>query len=377
MVPNLRFIFNDDYKEIKLKNICTITGGYAFDSTKMKSSGEYQIVKMSNLYNGILDLSRNPSFINNPSLKELDFMIKDGDILITLTGTVNKRDYGYTVQIESQEKLLINQRCALIKAKNINPKYLFYLLNTKTFLNQFYSASTGGTGNQTNVSTKDMLNFKILVPKIDEQYKIGTLLAKIDEHIKTQSKIIEDLQLLKKRISTILFDVYSRKCSFYSLEDLVSTESIKEFQVQTRDYLIDGTFEVVDQGKKEIIGYSNDSNRLYTKTPVIIYGDHTTIVKYRDKPFIIGGDGVKLLKAKSGFLQKYIYYVICQYNISSEGYKRHWHILKNILVPVPDYEKQKNIVNILDSFNNKIKNEKKILVKYKKQKDYLLKNMFI
>lgn len=42
--------------KVRLGDICTITGGYAFDSLKMTQKGEYQIIKMGNLYNGIFDL---------------------------------------------------------------------------------------------------------------------------------------------------------------------------------------------------------------------------------------------------------------------------------------------------------------------------------
>lgn len=371
MVPNLRFPeFKENWKITTLGE-CSSKLEYGLGASAIEYDGIHKYIRITDIDDATNQF--NSSNLTSPSFFDDNYKVKQNDILFARTGASVGKTYHYD---DSDGNLYYAG--FLIAAhilKEINSKFVFYntLSNNYKKWVKIMSARSGQPG----INAEEYNNYKFNIPTKEEQDRIALLMEKIDSKIQTQIKIIEDLQLLKKRISTILFDVYSRKCSFYSLEDLVSTESIKEFQVQTRDYLIDGTFEVVDQGKKEIIGYSNDSNRLYTKTPVIIYGDHTTIVKYRDKPFIIGGDGVKLLKAKSGFLQKYIYYVICQYNISSEGYKRHWHILKNILVPVPDYEKQKNIVNILDSFNNKIKNEKKILVKYKKQKDYLLKNMFI
>ena len=371
--------FSNPYKlrKVRLGDICTITGGYAFDSHKMKQQGEYQIIKMGNLYNGIFDLSRNQSFINAPTKKELEYLIQKNDILITLTGTTNKKDYGYTVQIEKPKKLLLNQRCALIRASKVNEKYLFYLLNSNDFLKQFYASSTGGTGNQTNVSINDMLDFKVYISNENDQLKISNILNALDKKISTQIKIIRVLESQKKELSNILFNKYCKDSSYYPLEDIVSSESIKDFQIQTKDYLPNGKFEVVDQGKKEIIGYSDNSNKLYTKVPVIVYGDHTTIIKYREIPFIVGGDGVKLLKAKTGFLQKYIYYAVCQFNISSEGYKRHWNMLKNVLIPIPNYETQKIIIDTLDSFTNKIKNEEALLEKYRLQKQFLLNNLFI
>ena len=129
-VPNLRFDINTNYIDKNLKDLCSIMGGYAFDSNKMRSKGSYQIVKMGNLYNDCLDLARNPSFIDSPTPKELEYSLKQNDIIITLTGTVGKKDYGYTVQIKNESHLLLNQRCALIRPYSINAQYLYYLLKS-------------------------------------------------------------------------------------------------------------------------------------------------------------------------------------------------------------------------------------------------------
>lgn len=203
-VPNLRFTNLNKLVKVRLGDICTITGGYAFDSLKMTQKGEYQIIKMGNLYNGIFDLSRNSSFINAPTKKELDYLIQENDILITLTGTTNKKDYGYTVQMEQPKNLLLNQRCALIRASKVNEKYLFYLLNSNDFLKQFYASSTGGTGNQTNVSINDMLDFKVCISNENDQLKISNILSALDKKILTQIKIIDDLVLQKKYIISSL-----------------------------------------------------------------------------------------------------------------------------------------------------------------------------
>ncbi len=68
---------------------------------------------MGNLYGGKLDLFRNPVFISQNDIDSsiLDRAeIKNGDILITLTRTKYKRDYGYAVCILNPTKLLVNQR---------------------------------------------------------------------------------------------------------------------------------------------------------------------------------------------------------------------------------------------------------------------------
>ena len=197
----MRFDKLKDFHRQKLGTLCTIVGGYAFDSKKMIPKGNYQIVKMGNFYAGKLDLSRTPTFLDNPTQSELSALLKKHDIVITLTGTVNKKDYGYTVQINNENNLLLNQRCALIRAKNnIDSNYLLYLLKSNEFLSQFYASSVGGTGNQTNVSIKAIEQFIVSVPHLDEQKRIGKFLSDIDKRISVQNKIISKYETLIKGI---------------------------------------------------------------------------------------------------------------------------------------------------------------------------------
>ena len=83
----------------------------------IKATAKYQIVKMGNLYQGNLDLDRTPSFIEDATEKELVYLIQENDIGITLTGTVNKHDYGYSYRFGNEKNLLLNQRLGLIRAK--------------------------------------------------------------------------------------------------------------------------------------------------------------------------------------------------------------------------------------------------------------------
>ena len=160
---------------------------------------------MGNLYQNQLDLHRSPSYTDTLTHKAENVILQKDDIAITLTGTNNKRDFGYTYIFNDEKNLLLNQRCGLIRAKG-NPYFLSCLLKTHTFLNQFFESATGGTGNQANVSTKAMEMFSVNTPSLKEQEKIGQLMALLDERIATQNKIIEDLKKLKSAIIEKVFN---------------------------------------------------------------------------------------------------------------------------------------------------------------------------
>ena len=82
--------------------------------------------------------------------------------------------------------------------------------------------------------------------------------------------------------------------------------------------------EVVSQSKDNIDGYFNDETKLIIDLPIILFGDHTRIVKYISSPFIPGADGTKLFKAKC--YPKYLFYLIKYASslIENRGYGRHF-----------------------------------------------------
>jgi len=159
--------------------------------------------------------------------------------------------------------------------------------------------------------------------------------------------------------------------------DVFSTVSNKPYQITTSEYYESGIYEVVDQGKNDIVGYNNNETKVFCSVPIIVYGDHTTIIKYRETPFIVGGDGIKLLTTHTKNNLQYLYYALCQYNILPEGYKRHFSILKNLSIPIPSLEQQQNIAKVLSTIDKKIKKEVAILEKLVLHKKALLQQLFI
>lgn len=190
----------------RIKDVCKPRTGYAFDSKKFQNHG-CQIVRMGNLYGGVLDLSRSPVFISEDELDEKMIeraKIKHGDILITLTGTKYKRDYGYAVCIENPENLYVNQRIlCLTPNENINRDYLLYYLQSNAFRDIFFSNETGGV-NQGNVSSKFVENIDIQIPSIEEQRVIVTelnnMLLKEAQTAELAGCVLQRIDLMKKSI---------------------------------------------------------------------------------------------------------------------------------------------------------------------------------
>ena len=185
-------VLPEDWNVISMGSFSKTEGGYAFKSTKFLLSGKYQVIKMSNLYGGNLDLLRSRSFLNELDKLEEAYLLCENDILITLTGTVGKQDYGYTTIIKNESNLLLNQRVGRIMVGEIvDASYLFYQTKSPAFNSQFFELSKGGTGNQTNVGTKDIDSVCIPFPPTKaEQKAIAEALSDVDGLIDGLEKLI-------------------------------------------------------------------------------------------------------------------------------------------------------------------------------------------
>ena len=130
-------------------------------------------------------------------------------------------------------------------------------------------------------------------------------------------------------------------------------------KIQTSEYEKQGKHIIVDQGQAEIAGYTNREEGLFKEVPVIIFGDHTRVIKYIDEPFFLGADGVKVLRCKEKNANyKYLYYALKSAKIPNTGYNRHFKWLKDVEINYPDSVKQEIIVDILDRVSNVIEKRK-------------------
>ena len=402
-VPNLRFPeFHGEWEKCRLGNIANVTGGYAFKSDTLNSiGGKYQVVKMGNLYQNQLDLHRSPSYTNILTSKAENVILRKGDIAITLTGTNNKRDFGYTYIFNDEKNLLLNQRCGLIRTKG-DPYFLSCLLKTYAFLNQFFESATGGTGNQANVSTKAMEMFSVNTPSLKEQKKIGVLMALLDERIATQNKIIDKLQSLIKGLNDFLYTQYGGEVltSFAELGTSYSGLSGKSAQdfgsgkpfitylnVYSNNVIKENDFQYVaikDDEKQNVVKYGDVLLTLSSETPEEVGVGSVYLGK--EKVYLNSFCfGIHITNTEVAFPPYLSYYVsltafrkfIYPYAQGSTRFNLCKADFEKASIKLPTLENQKRIYSILSHIDNKIITERQMLDLYNSQKQYLLRQMFI
>ena len=138
--------------------------------------------------------------------------------------------------------------------------------------------------------------------------------------------------------------------------DLFVDVTKRAVKIQKKDYLPMGRYPIIDQGQEWCAGFTNEEKGLYRDVPAQIFGDHTRVIKYVDKPFYLGADGVKLLKLREGIQAspRFFYYALKSQRIPDTGYNRHFKWLKESLYHVPTLDEQTHIADVLDTLSTLI-----------------------
>jgi type I restriction enzyme S subunit len=133
-------------------------------------------------------------------------------------------------------------------------------------------------------------------------------------------------------------------------------------KILSSSYLQNGIYPIISQDDKLISGYWNDFDAVFkVEKPVVIFGDHTRVVKYIDFDFVLGADGVKILLPKYFIDARFLFYYLKSIDLVSLGYSRHYKLLKELQIPIPPLPIQQQIVSELDTLTEIITKKKQQL----------------
>jgi hypothetical protein len=120
-------------------------------------------------------------------------------------------------------------------------------------------------------------------------------------------------------------------------------------KVQRKDFLDEGAYPVVSQEEGLINGYWDDPTDLFrVGEPVVVFGDHTKVLKYIDFDFVLGADGVKVLRPQRFLVPKFFFYQLQAAELGTLGYARHYRLLRQLEIAYPSPPEQRRIVRVLD-----------------------------
>jgi type I restriction enzyme S subunit len=247
-----------------------------------------------------------------------------------------------------------NQALSIIRLKRdvgLYPKFVLKALETGVVLEQIEKFK-GGVAQQ-NLSLAQVRDFQIPLPPLAEQQRIVGLLDEAFEGLATAKANAEkNLQNARALFESHLQSVFTQRGEGWvekPFEDCI--EDVKyTTKIQRKDFLEEGEFPIVSQEAEFTNGYWDNAADVFKVTrPVVIFGDHTQVLKYIDFDFVLGADGVKLLPPKPFLNPKFFFYALRSAPLKSLGYARHYRLLKELQIGYPDMNTQVAIAKKLDA----------------------------
>ena len=190
----------EEWNEYRLGDYCDFQNGYAFKSSEFKTNGEYKIVKIKELKDGLVKFFDDSASVDVQDIKEFEkYKIYRNDVLFALTGDpVSKPNplswVGRVSIYRSDENALLNQRtCKIKKSERIDNKFLYYYFRQ---WENFYTLASKATGSasQANISTNTIADTIIKLPPLPTQQKIAAILSSLDDKIELNNKINDNLE---------------------------------------------------------------------------------------------------------------------------------------------------------------------------------------
>lgn len=378
--------FTEEWENHVLQDTVTFSNGKAHENC-VNEDGDYILVNSK-------FVSTNGQ-IQKRVTSQLSPLCKSQFVMV-MSDLPNGKALAKCYYIEEDNKFTLNQRICSFSAKNGNiSKFLMYQINR----NKYYMRFDDGI-NQTNLKKNEVLSCPVFIPSIKEQEKIATLLHLIDERIATQNKIIERYESLirgimvelqkqglkrgtwkKVFLNDILKERNERNSNLYQ----VFSVSVSQGIINQVDHL-GRSFSAKDTSKYNVVHYGD---LVYTKSPTgsFPYGIVKQSLNHESVAVSpLYGVYVPDSLAIGIYLHKYFMSEINTQNylhpLIQKGAKNtinitNQHFLEN-RVPIPlDSNELLLISKLLRSLNDEIRHEQNMLQEYQKQKQYLLRQMFI
>lgn len=393
-VPHLRFPeFSGEWKKHSLGEIGETIIGLTYKPSDVVDNNGIIVFRSSNIKNGMIDYSDLVRV--NKHIKD-KIITKENDILVCARNG-SQRLIGKNAIIKQEDANNTFGAFMMVYRANDNP-FILPLLSTKKYFSQV-GENLGARINQ--ITTSDFNGFEFYFPENHaERTKIAELFRLLDERIATQNKIIDKLQSLikgivyqakidgvrqntwqKKELRKVLQERNEKNTKGYE----VCSVSVTQGVVNQIEYL-GRSFAAKDTLHYNVVKYGDI---VYTKSPTgdFPYG----IVKRSNIRYNVA---VSPLYGVYEPVNDNIGIILHFYFMQPSNALNYLHRLiqkgaKNTIsitngrflentIPLPNSsEETKRLAWLLTAIQNKMVLELDLLSNYQKQKQYLLRQMFI
>ena len=316
-----------------------------------------------------------------------NYLVNNRDILLARTGASTGKSYLYK---QSDGKLYYAGFLIRANVTTHDPYFVFSQLHTHRYW-RWVSIMSARSG-QPGINSQEYSSFPIYTTSIEEESKIAKLLSLLDERIATQNKIIEDLKMLKSAIIEIEYTPNTKTTSHIG-------NVIEQISKRNKNNAIQNVLSVSNRQ-----GFIKQSDQFENRNVASEDTSNYKIVEKNDFAFnparINVGSIARLTTFEKGIVSPMYICFRTQENVAPEYIdfffeSKHFYCeiqkrlegsvrqclsfegLCNIPFSLPSLEMQQRIGKRLFTLGQKIKTETDLLELLNKQKQYLLRQMFI
>ena len=375
-VPNLRFPeFKGEWKEAPLTKYLEFKNGLNTDSKKFGKGVKF-ISIMDILNNQYITYDNIIGLVNVDIEIQKRYEVNYGDILFQRSSETIEDIGRANVYLDNKPAIFGGFVIRGKKIGNYYPEFFKYLLSSPTARKKVI---VKGAGSQHyNIGQEGLSSILLHFPPLQEQNKIAQFLCLLDHRIATQNKIIEKYESL---IKGIRYYILEESTHYNYLGNLCNI--IKGQQVNLDNLLKHGKYYVMNGGTQPS-GYYNSYNTDAGTISISEGGNSCGYVQYNKENFWSGGHCYTLQNIENELTEKYLYHylksnekMIMALRVGSGLPNIQKKDLMSLRIPIPAKENQKKISCLLDSIEDKISIETNMLKHDIRQKNYLLRQMFI
>lgn len=367
--------FTEEWKEEQLDNIATLSKGIGISKEQLSEDGEPCIL-YGELYtkykSEIIKQVESKTDINGSKLKRS----KANDVIIPCSGETAV-DIA-TARCVPFDNILFGGDLNVISLHQYDGAFMSYQLNGKR---KYDIARVAQGVSIVHLYGEHLKAIKTYNPTLPEQQKIAKLLSLLDDRIDTQNKIIEDLKKLKSAISLKM--LHSDSWEQFKIQDIASIgrgrviSSVEISQQENPLYPVYSS----QTSNDGIMGYLDDFMFEGEYISWTTDGANAGTVFYRNGKFnctnVCG-----LLKLKKGFDAHFVSLVLAEatrmyVSTNLANPKLMNNTMGNIQIRLPKLEEQKRISVVFRKLHGLLETHNSLIIKYSKQKQYLLSQMFI
>lgn len=385
----LRFSgFDDEWKKSNLGNISS-NEMYGMNSAAKDYDG-------FNKYIRITDISETSNkFIPNPLTSpdgdlEDKYKLKKGDIVFARTGASTGKTYLYD---DNDRNLYFAGFLIKFHIDNADPKFIFYNTLKEEYLN-WVSVMSVRSG-QPGINSNEYKKLPIILPSLDEQNKISNFLTSIDKKIDLLERKHQFYQEFKK---FLMQQIFTQKLRF-NFNDTWKTVKIKDiFDERSEKGFLDLELLSVTLNdgviKRSEIESKDNSNENKSNYKHVLPGD----IVYNSMRMWQGASGVSpyegivspaytILIPKNVYSKYFGYYfktneMVYQFKKYSQGltsdtWNLKYPLISEIKIKIPSIEEQKEITNVFEIMDEKIKILQNNIDELTTFKKGLLQQMFV